>query len=191
MMGILRRPVPTTNPTGLAVSITYDGSSTVPTNVGTYPVVATISDPNYSGTTNGTLVIGKADAIVSLSNLSQTYNGTAKSIIVQTTPAGLNFQVTYNGSLNSPVTGGNYTVVIVVDNNYQGSASSTLQITAPAWDINADGIVNVQDLSLLGRMWNHSIAAGNLTYPAADVGSYGIVDVRDLSILGLHWNQTW
>ncbi len=47
----------TTNPAGLSVSVTYDGSSTPPTGTGTYAVVATITDPNYSGTANGTFVI--------------------------------------------------------------------------------------------------------------------------------------
>jgi hypothetical protein len=47
----------TTTPAGLAVSITYDGSATAPTYPGTYAVVATISDPNYTGTASGSLVI--------------------------------------------------------------------------------------------------------------------------------------
>jgi hypothetical protein len=47
----------TTDPAGLAVTITYDGTTTAPTEVGSYAVVATINDPAYSGSTTGTLVI--------------------------------------------------------------------------------------------------------------------------------------
>jgi polygalacturonase/sugar lactone lactonase YvrE len=50
----------TTTPTGLAVSLTYNGSSTSPTLVGSYAVVATVNDANYSATATGTLVIAKA-----------------------------------------------------------------------------------------------------------------------------------
>jgi hypothetical protein len=64
----------TTNPAGLNVTYTYNGSSTAPTAAGSYPVVATVNDPNYSGTATGTLVIAKAAATVALtpSRLSQT-----------------------------------------------------------------------------------------------------------------------
>jgi hypothetical protein len=49
----------TTVPTGLAVSLTYNGSATAPTAAGSYTVVATVNDPNYAGTATGTLVIAK------------------------------------------------------------------------------------------------------------------------------------
>jgi rhamnogalacturonan endolyase len=48
----------TTEPAGLNATFTYNGSSTPPTLPGTYEVVATIDDPNYSGTATGQLVIG-------------------------------------------------------------------------------------------------------------------------------------
>ncbi len=49
----------TTNPS-IATSITYDGSTTPPTNAGSYAVVCTVTDPNYTGSANGTLTIAKA-----------------------------------------------------------------------------------------------------------------------------------
>jgi rhamnogalacturonan endolyase len=55
--GTPKTPAITTNPPGLPVTFTYNGSTTPPSLPGTYAVVATVSDPNYSGTTNGTLVI--------------------------------------------------------------------------------------------------------------------------------------
>jgi hypothetical protein len=49
-----------TNPTGLAIAFTYDGSATVPADAGSYAVVGTIQDANYQGSASGTLVISKA-----------------------------------------------------------------------------------------------------------------------------------
>jgi hypothetical protein len=47
----------TSNPAGLNVTITYNGSTTAPTDVGSYNVVATVDNPNYQGQATGTLVI--------------------------------------------------------------------------------------------------------------------------------------
>jgi hypothetical protein len=55
----------TTNPAGLTVNFTYNGSVTSPTAAGTYTVVGTINDPNYQGSATGTLTIAKATPIVS------------------------------------------------------------------------------------------------------------------------------
>ena len=48
----------TTSPPGKTIAITYNGSATAPSNAGSYAVVATITDPNYTGAASGTLVIG-------------------------------------------------------------------------------------------------------------------------------------
>lgn len=62
----------TTNPAGLAVIITYNGSPTAPTNVASYAVVATINAPNYQGSANGTLTIAKAGSVTTI--VSETPN---------------------------------------------------------------------------------------------------------------------
>ncbi|NDB95976.1 MAG: hypothetical protein EBZ78_07430, partial [Verrucomicrobia bacterium] len=59
-----------TVPAGLTVDFTYDGSATPPTAAGSYAVVATIDDSNYSGTASGTLVISKASQTITLSPLA-------------------------------------------------------------------------------------------------------------------------
>jgi predicted outer membrane repeat protein len=58
----------TTNPASLAVSFTYNGSSIAPTTAGSYAVVATINDANYSGSASGTLVVSTAASAVSLTS---------------------------------------------------------------------------------------------------------------------------
>ena len=57
-----------TNPTGLTVTFTYNGSSTVPTAAGSYAVVGAINDAYYSGTATGTLVIGQVSSAVDLTS---------------------------------------------------------------------------------------------------------------------------
>ncbi len=46
-----------TNPAALAVAVLYNGSSTLPVGVGSYPVAASISDLNHTGTAGGTFSI--------------------------------------------------------------------------------------------------------------------------------------
>jgi polygalacturonase/pectin methylesterase-like acyl-CoA thioesterase len=87
----------TTNPTGLSTAVTYNGSSTLPVDVGTYAVVATITDSNYSGTASGNLVITAASASVSLSGLNEMYDGSPVDASATTNPAGLLTLFAYNG----------------------------------------------------------------------------------------------
>ncbi|MGM0594611.1 MAG: MBG domain-containing protein, partial [Pseudomonadota bacterium] len=67
-----------TDPAGLALNVTYDGSGTPPTAAGNYTVVATITEPNYQGEATGVLSISKAAANVTLSQLQATYDGSPK-----------------------------------------------------------------------------------------------------------------
>jgi len=118
-----------TTPSGLAVTFTYNGSSTIPTGAGSYTVVGTINDPNYQGSATGTLVIAQASSSITLGNLSQTYNGSAEPATATTTPNGLTVTFTYNGSSTAPTSAGSYTVVGTInDPNYQGTATGTLVI---------------------------------------------------------------
>jgi hypothetical protein len=68
-------------------------------------------------------------ATVTLSNLNQTYDGTAKTPTVTTVPSGLSVILTYNGNSAAPVNSGSYAVAATVNNSpYQGSATGTLTI---------------------------------------------------------------
>lgn len=50
-----------TNPPDLPYQITYEGSTTAPIHAGSYAVEGRITDPNYQGSANGTLVIEARD----------------------------------------------------------------------------------------------------------------------------------
>jgi hypothetical protein len=69
-------------------------------------------------------------ATVTLTNTTQTYDGSAKAVTVTTVPANLSVSVTYDGSTTIPAAAGTYAVVATVTAaNYSGSASGTLTIT--------------------------------------------------------------
>jgi large repetitive protein len=57
----------TTSPSGLSTSVTYNGSTTVPSSIGNYTVIATVTDPNYQGSATNTFVI-RGVAATPLSN---------------------------------------------------------------------------------------------------------------------------
>ncbi|MGA2280943.1 MAG: MBG domain-containing protein, partial [Verrucomicrobiota bacterium] len=117
----------TTTPAGLAVNFTYNGSASAPTNTGSYTVIGTINDSNYSGSATNTLVISKGSASITLGSLSQTYSGSAEAVTATTTPTGLTVAFTYNGSASAPTNTGSYTVIGTInDSNYSGSATNTL-----------------------------------------------------------------
>jgi hypothetical protein len=174
----------TTDPPDLAVSVTYGGSTTIPTNAGSYAVVATVVDPNYQGSASGTLLIEKATASLSLGNLSQTYDGTPKTASVSTSPSGLTVSVTYNGSTTAPTNAGSYAVVAtVVDPNYLGSANDTLNINPRPITVTADDktkFVGNPDPTLTyqitdGELFSTDQFSGSLTRQTGeDVGSYAI-----------------
>ncbi|WP_376696184.1 MBG domain-containing protein [Wenzhouxiangella sp. EGI_FJ10305] len=61
----------TPDPAEVSYSVTYDGASEAPTEVGEYDVVATITDDNYTGEdATGTLVVSKASSEASIESIS-------------------------------------------------------------------------------------------------------------------------
>ena len=119
----------TTAPPGLPVDVLYDGSTTPPTNAGTYHVDAAVDHPDWAGSAQGTLVVERAPAAVVLGGLSAAYTGAPRAVTVSTIPPGLAVTVTYSGSSAPPTDPGSYAVVAtVVDPNHVGAASGTLTI---------------------------------------------------------------
>ena len=122
----------TTDPVGLEVELTYDGSAAAPTNAGSYVVTGTVKDVNYAGSAVATLVVAQAAATVTLGDLAQTYDGTARPASATTAPPGLAVVLTYAGNAWAPTNAGSYAVTgTVADANYEGAASATL-VVAPA-----------------------------------------------------------
>ena len=79
----------TTVPPGVATSVTYNGLGTVPTNAGSYAVVATITAPGFvASSASGTLVIAKAAQTITFAALPNVPIGTPPITLSATASAG-------------------------------------------------------------------------------------------------------
>lgn len=129
------RPVTaTTVPAGLMVMFTYGGAPTPPINVGSYAVVGTIMDLNYTGTINGTLVVSKAAQTITFAALP--------TKVLSPTP----FALTATSSSGLPVsyTSSNTAVATISGNMVTTVATGTATITASqAGDANYNAATNV------------------------------------------------
>ncbi len=181
--GTARVVTAATNPAGLAVALTYNGSAAAPVNVGTYNLAATILDPNYTGSATGTLVVGKAAASIALSGLSQAYDGTPKVVTATTNPTGLTVTLTYNGSAAAPTNAGTYAVAAtIVDANYAGTASGSLVISNAAATVTLGSLNQVYDGTPKSATATTVPAGLNVTFtysgsstPPTDAGTYATV----------------
>jgi len=113
----------TTVPDGLAYTVTYDGSDLQPTNAGTYRVVATVTEPNYSGSASGTLAIAKVAQTITFSPLGQVLDTAAAFDLTATASSAL--AVTYTSSNPSVATVSGSTVTIV------GVGTTTITASQP------------------------------------------------------------
>lgn len=163
-------------------------SATPPTAAGSYAVNASISnDLLYQGSASGTLVIAKATASVALSDLVHLYDGTPKGPVVSTTPAGLTVAITYDGASGAPSAAGSYDVVVtIVDDNYEGSASSELLISPAPATVSLSRLTQtvdgspkpVQVTTVPAGLATTVTYNGSATVPSA-LGSYAVVATVD------------
>jgi hypothetical protein len=140
--GTARSVTATTNPASLVgTSVSYEGTSgttygpstSAPTDAGTYTVTATLANPNYTAApVSGTLAITQAIATLTLGNLNQTFDGSAKAVTVTTAPVSnlTGVTVTYDGLATAPSAVGRYAVEATLTNrNYSATpARGTLVI---------------------------------------------------------------
>jgi sugar lactone lactonase YvrE len=114
------------DPPGLTITLTYNGSPIPPTNAGSYQVVATAGDADHFGSSTGTLTIAHAAAQVTFGALTFAYDGTAKTVAVSTIPPGLQVDV------SAPVVfkpGIYFNISATVNEpNWRGSTASALII---------------------------------------------------------------
>jgi len=194
-----------TDPAGLKVVVTYDGSEKPPVDADRYDVVATVVDPKYAGWARDTLAVAQAKAVVALGDLEQVYDGTPRSVMVKTDPEGLKVKVTYEGGTTAsigassegsekpPIASGTYKVVAtVVDENYFGSATGKLVVSKAAATVLLGDLAQTYDgspMSVTATTVPAGLAVG-VTYdgsatPPSEAGSYAVVGtVNDANYAG-------
>ena len=121
----------TTIPSSLYINYLYNGNIIPPSSVGTYNVVAAISDIKYTGSASNIFTITPKTGTITISSLLQQYTGTYISTTGYTNPVGLStaFTYTYLGSNTIPVNVGKYGVVgFISDSTYFGSSFATLEV---------------------------------------------------------------
>ena len=126
-----------TDPPGLAVEVSYDGLATPPTDVGSYEVIATITEFGFIGSATDSFMIEPATAEVILSNLYHLHTGAPITADVETVPADLNVVMSYDGEAEPPSAIGSYAVEATIEEqNWSGSASDILWILSDDvyWD---------------------------------------------------------
>jgi PKD repeat protein len=80
-----------------------------------------------------TFNVTKITAVVTLGNLTFTYDGSPKSTTAMTNPSGKTVDILYDGSPNPPTNAGSYAVSATInDSLYRGSATGTLVIDKAA-----------------------------------------------------------
>ncbi len=200
--GTPRVATATTTPSGKTVTFTYNTLSTPPTNAGSYTVVGTINDTNYTGTVTDTLVVAKAAATVTLSSLAQNFDGSPKPATATTNPAGLAVSITYDGSSSAPTAQGSYAVIAsITDTNYSGGPQTgTLVIggqTSSSWksqhfsagqissglsaddaDPDGDGLKNLAEYAL----GSDPLSKNVLPVPTVDANGLTLVFTRPLGL---------
>ncbi len=172
----------TTVPAGRTTVVTYNGSLTAPSARGEYPVVATLSDPFFVGSTTGTLRILDASSI-QFTNLIAAADGTPKTPAVSTIPSGLAYSITYNGSTTAPSLAGQYAVVATItEPGYTGSTSGTFtirQATQAPTDLTGWTSGNSTNGTLTGKISGNNTASPLFTPDdTTDVSSTNTLQAR-------------
>jgi uncharacterized delta-60 repeat protein len=103
----------TTTPPGLAVAVTYDGSASAPVNAGSYAVTGIVTNPNYTGSAAGTLVIGKASQTIAFAELPAKVLGNPPFALSASASSGLPVSFTSSDPSVATVTGSTVTIVAV------------------------------------------------------------------------------
>jgi PKD repeat protein len=120
----------TTIPDGLAVTLTYNCLTTPPTNVGSYSVVGTINDPNYQGSTSGTLTINMANQTITFGALPMETFGYADFALGATASSGLPISYTSSDTTVATIVAGNIHIVSVGSCTITASQSGDANYTA-------------------------------------------------------------
>jgi hypothetical protein len=97
-------PAVKTTPAGVNVVLTYNGSTNIPTTAGTYTVVATVDDANYSGSVTNTLTVGKATQVITFAPMTNRVSINQLSNVVVSASSSSGLPVSLSLDANSVAT---------------------------------------------------------------------------------------
>jgi len=181
----------TTGPGGLSVSVTYNGSGTVPTNAGSYAVAATVADPNYTGSATGTLTINPEPVTFSITP-SFPYNGSSQSPTITPSVGGATYSVS---GTTSATAAGSYSVTAAAYGNYTGTTTGTWTINASSASFSISPTSFTYNGSSQGPTITPSPAGvtfGTAGTPAATAaGSYTVTATANGSYSGTSGATPW
>jgi len=102
----------TTTPPSLATTVTYNSSTNAPIHPGNYAVDVSVTQPGFTGSTSGTLVISKAAQVIQWPNMAPVAMGVAPFALAASTSSGLPITSYVSGNASvATVAGGVVTVV--------------------------------------------------------------------------------
>jgi 2',3'-cyclic-nucleotide 2'-phosphodiesterase (5'-nucleotidase family) len=101
----------TTLPPALARTVTYDSGADVPVHPGSYAVLATVTQPGFSGSATGTLTIARATQSIQWTALAPVNLGVAPFALTASNNSGLPIAYTSSNPSVATVTGALVTVV--------------------------------------------------------------------------------
>ncbi len=127
-------------PAGLSINTGTGEITGSPEQTGVFNVELSAADAADNADTQSLeITVAKAAASIELVGLDATYDGTAKSVSVTTTPDGLTVSLTYDGEAEAPIVAGSYAIVATInDDNYEGTVNGTLVVGKAALIATAD-----------------------------------------------------
>ncbi len=168
--GTARSVTAITDPVGLAVEFTYDGSPHAPTNSGSYVVTGTVRENMFEGSAASTLVVQRGNQIITFDNPgAQEVTNTIALVSSASSGLEVEFEV-----ISGPA--------VLVDSNLSFSGAGSVSVAA-----RQDGDLNWRAASSVTNTFEVlGVAMVAITNPASDTG---YVDTMSISISGT--NNEW
>ena len=153
----------------------------------TIAVYNLLGDPALKIAGNEATLAPDAAAQIVLSNLSQTYDGTARTVVASTEPAGLAVRITYDGNPVPPTAAGTYAVLAEITTaDYEGATAGTLEVSKASASVSLGHLAQTFD----GTQKSATVAtvpaglAAEITYdgdpaPPIAAGTYAVVATID------------
>jgi hypothetical protein len=165
----------TTTPAGKNVTFTYNGNPAVPIEPGSYAVVATISDADYTGSATGTLNISKATPVLTWSAPAAILSGVALSATQLSATASVAGTFAYSPAIGAVPPVGIQTLSVTftpTDTAHYTSKTATVLLTVTQSQAYTVTFTSGGNGSLTGTL-SQTVSAGASATPVTAVPATG------------------